>query len=617
MATNPTVTEANENVDTQIANANTRTSNAINDLASFVNSIVDLAGQNITVEDVNLGIVENLEPSAIAVDLPNKPNNKISDIKDRLAEEPPAEHDVDSVTANLVEVPVFGGTSPTITFPEAPEYIAPVPATKPNVSEVDPMPSKPSDDLPSEVSLSSITIPNAPAINQPSFDISLPDFDIDAPTNVFVYEEPTYSSTLKDAIRTKLESDIENGGTGLSATVETDIFDRAKEREEDLLEETKTRITDEWATRGFSLPSGVLTALHKDADTEYDNRRSQLSREISIEQARLEQTNVQNALKNGIELEGIEINFANQQAERVMRAAQLTIEFAIRIYQSKVESFNSKIRLYEAQFVAFANELQAEKLKLDRFLAELEKASLEDKIDNTKISKLNAEVGRYNTIISLYEAELGSRRIEVETEGLKIDFYRAQIEDYVAKVNEQNTEFNLYQANVNGELAKVELYKAELEAYRTEVEAAVASIEGESTRVSALTKIEDLKLDEYKARLDRYKVLKEVAIEELRSQVDIYEADINRYIAAIGQAKANEELKLSASAREEALELETAKASLEEARINAEIAIKNKQLNLEANRGIVQMYSNLASAAANTINAIVALEAKAESTEST
>ncbi|MGV7535365.1 hypothetical protein PJM52_29465, partial [Mycobacterium kansasii] len=72
---------------------------------------------------------------------------------------------------------------------------------------------------------------------------------------------------------------------------------------------------------GFPLPSGVLAGQLADARREYHDKLAELSREIAIKQAELEQSNVKDAIQQGLLLEG-------QLMDQALKLDQLAFEAA-------------------------------------------------------------------------------------------------------------------------------------------------------------------------------------------------------------------------------------------------------------------------------------------------
>lgn len=97
------------------------------------------------------------------------------------------------------------------------------------------------------------------------------------------------------ALRTMLETRI-NGGTGLDATVEAAIWNRAREREAATAQAQVDEATLQDEALGFDFPTGALNARLEAVGQEYHNKVSGINRDIAIKQADLEQQNLRDAI---------------------------------------------------------------------------------------------------------------------------------------------------------------------------------------------------------------------------------------------------------------------------------------------------------------------------------
>mgnify|MGYP001412421613 FL=1 len=159
----------------------------------------------------------------------------------------------------------------------------------------------------------SINLPNAPTLDVPvspiNADFVLPEYVSEFSIPEFISKVPlfntekisvpeiialdnNYSSSLNTALRVKLLANINTGGTGLSPTIEAAIFARETERGSQSLQDAIDKTTAQWAKMGFSLPDGMLSSEILALNKEYMNKRLDVSRDISLKQAELEQENI-------------------------------------------------------------------------------------------------------------------------------------------------------------------------------------------------------------------------------------------------------------------------------------------------------------------------------------
>jgi hypothetical protein len=160
-------------------------------------------------------------------------------------------------------------------------------------------PSKPTIPTTTLGAMLDISLPTVPVVDFPELSITVPTYSFSAPTNwafdvsdILISDDPFIKAAID-----RLTSNINNGGTGLSADVEAAIWARQKERDEQQLEDSTDKLTSMWAKKGFSLPDGLLASSLSDLQKEWMNKRLDVSRDISIKQAELEQSNLFKSLE--------------------------------------------------------------------------------------------------------------------------------------------------------------------------------------------------------------------------------------------------------------------------------------------------------------------------------
>lgn len=221
-------------------------------------------------------------------------------------------------------------------------------------------PSLPS--LPSAPSLPTIsfTAPSAPGsfVDEAPAVTTIDDFDVDAPST------STLLTTLTNNIIARA-----SGGSGLDPAVEAAIWDRARSRETKLALANQDEIARTSEAMGFALPPGVMVDQLRVAQQNYYDKLAELSREVAIEQAKLEQTNVREAITQGTALEGQIIQIYKTQADvysakvaakaEVARLGMARYESLIRAYQASVSAYESRVNAERARIGALADQSRA------------------------------------------------------------------------------------------------------------------------------------------------------------------------------------------------------------------------------------------------------------------
>ena len=162
-----------------------------------------------------------------------------------------------------------------------------------------------------------------------------------------------------------LDDAIVNGGTGLNASVEGQIWDRARTREDAVnnanLDEAVTAV----ASRGWSLPSGALAERARIANQENANRVSGLSRDIAIKQAELEQSNVRFAVSQAASLYVSMVGVATNFVTLLIRSYSIGLADSQALTQATEAFYNQSILYFRALLQQEQLDLQYETANYD------------------------------------------------------------------------------------------------------------------------------------------------------------------------------------------------------------------------------------------------------------
>jgi hypothetical protein len=375
----------------------------------------------------------------------------------------------------------------------------------PTMGEI-PIPNVPSLPLITIPVMREITLPSALSLETITFDGVMPvDIigDVDAS---FTYAEGIYQSDLLDNIKAKLNDLVLNGGTGLGADIEADLWDREKERADLALQEAKDKVSAEWAERGFDLPTGVLTSLLLALDTEYLNQRAQSGREIAIKQAEIAKEETQFALKLGADLENMLMTFFNQVAQRSLEAAKATTEYGIAILNARIAKYAAQMEAYKTNAAVFEIRTKAVLAQIEIYKAQLEGQKLISELNMADLEVYKALVGTSQLYIEMYKTEMEAANIRANVERVKIEVFKAQVEAFIAKVQYNTSLFTLYDSAIKGEMAKAQVYATQVEAYKDRVEA--SKVESDVIMSEAQTEIavEKMKLEKFMTMMQAFEI---------------------------------------------------------------------------------------------------------------
>ena len=358
-------------------------------------------------------------------------------------------------------VPVSGSQPGAIIVPTAPDI---------DTLDVPLRPSKPTIPTVALGSMLDISLPSVPVVDFPELSVTVPVYSFSAPSqwaftvsDILISDDPFIKAAID-----RLTDNINNGGTGLSADVEAAIWARGQEREDQQLEDSTGKVTTMWAKKGFSLPDGMLAHSLSEVQKEFANRRLDLSREISIKQAELEQANLFKSLELAVSLADKLINMLIQYETLVFRGQEATAKYANEYIDLQIKTYASKLEGYKATAQVHESLVRAQIAKVELYKAQIEgeKAIMDVNEQTVKIysEQLRATaimMDAYKTEVEAMVAELGIEKAKIEANKIQFDSWAKQVDVNIAKYN---GEVDLYRSVSQTGIATAELQNKYAEA---------------------------------------------------------------------------------------------------------------------------------------------------------
>lgn len=503
-----------------------------------------------------------------------------------------------------ITIPALAASPPQVNLPVAPSNNLPATPVNPYVLNGVTLPVKPNAILPVVPTIKQINIPTAPVITLPTFKGTLPDLTLVAPDANFTYNEVPYSSALLAKLTTFLSTKLD-GGTGLTASVEQQIWDRARNREAKASEAGLIASLESMAAQGFDAPTGAMQQRVIDAQEKLNEKSAELSREIAIEQAKLEQENDKTYSAMVVQLEGLLIQHADRAADRALEVAKARVDLAIRVFDMNVAQFNANITRYQAEAQVFQQLVQAALTNAEIYRIQVESAKLEVDVQSVYVDLYRAQLQGVDALLGIYRTEMDAANIGMQVERNKIDAYGANISAYQALVQSKVAEFGMYSAQVDGEKAKVDVFSRQVQAFTSEVEAqkAVASIE--ESKVRASVEAERSNIDSYRAGIDAYTAELRSVDTNIRAGLSSFEADLKAYDSGIRAKIANSEILLKEADINLQEEIKRVDFSITDAIETTKRYQVEAQMDIGAAKYGAGLYANMASNAVSGINSII------------
>lgn len=405
----------------------------------------------------------------------------------------------------------FTGAAPTIVTPTAP--------TRPTVS------------LPAPPSLGNIAIPAISDVALPSFITVAPSDDLTAPTNLFMFSEVGYTSSLRDDLTRRLRQDFDRTtptAYGIDDADELRLYNRQVARGLHAANVASNEIARQTAARGFASPPGALMTQFADIQKEALGKASEVSQDIYIKRGDAYRENRRWVHEQLTDMEKANLALHLNVMERSLNAAKVSADVGIAIYNARVarfnaliESYKANVSSYEAQVRGALGAVEAQKLKL-------EATQIEVGIQKNQVEVYNAQIGGAKALLDVYQTDVSAMTGLIQVEALKLQAFKSQVEVYSEQMKAGTLQLQAYEALWRGEQIKNEVYKTQVESQKTIVDAA---------RVQA---------DVATANMN-------IRAEAVRTQVAVLQGTVEAYKAqTAGVASANQSATSAFSARSEA-----------------------------------------------------------------
>lgn len=498
------------------------------------------------------------------------------------------------VTPDLptIQIDDFNEAAPDIQFPTAPTL---------SYGSIPSIPSIGAVVVPDAPTLTDVALPTFLSLSTPTFggiDLhsdyldkldNIPTLDLVAPTPYSYTAGPAYASELLNTLKAVLKERMA-GGTGLPAAVEQAIWDRARSRETQVALANEAEIMRTSEALGFQLPTGVLAAQLREAQQNYYDKLSGLSRDVAIKQAELEQENLKQTIASGMQLEGQLIDYSYKLEQLTFDAAKTAAENALQVYNAQVEQFKALLSAYNTYAAAYKTIMDAELSKVEVYKAELQAEQTKAEVNQSLVQQFKAQIEAGLSQVEIFKAQVGAANTMVQLEQAKIGAAGEQIKAYVATVNAETAKIEAYKASVQAESSKVEVYRVKSQAFSAKAGAQAEKARAEISRFSAIVQSQAAQWDGYKALISA-----KVARAQSQASAASASSDAFRAKAAAIEAENN----ANARAWEGAVKQYEASINvgMQVAKMNGDWAIQANNARMDAAKAGTQVYAQLTSSA--------------------
>ena len=508
---------------------------------------------------------------------------------------------VDEISDEDVDFPEFAVPVPEyerIPRPEL-EEISSLPEP-PDINAVS-IPDKPSFSFPEKPNISDVSLPSAPVIDIPPFDETILPWDLAVP-ETFSWGEPVYVSDYWADLLTKILYGIRNGGTGLSEEVEQAIYNNHLLRTAEQNEKEIIAAETYYAARGFTLPSGLLSAKLSEIHNRIAKTNIEESNKIMISQAELAQKNTQFVIEKGIELESIARKFFIDHMTASINAQKMVLESSILVYNAAIDKIKLGFDDIRMKSEIWKTKAEHALTRLEIFKTEMEAAKVHVEVNKSKTELYATEMGAVELYVKVYNGQLEGAKIEAEIQSLKFSMYEALIKGFIAKVELNKSRVAMYEAELSGEKTKSEIYSSQVSAYSAEIAA-------KSKILDSLISKREFVIEQNKALILEFEAYSKVHIADTENKAKILSAKVDGFKALTDayEAETNTEsahLRLQIQENEAIIQRENARIQQAIAKLSATTSAFEvvKKLQISGTEGIMNVGAQLAASAIQGIN---------------
>jgi hypothetical protein len=568
-------------------------SNMVNQIGDLLNTIGDVPTIDTQLGNVTTALdsfTEQTQPVKPAIDaiFPDAPTDVVLGTVDSLAIDP---------------IPILTAAEPSIAIITPPtKFTTAVPVAEALPDRM--YPDAPTNTMPTAPVMRTLTLPSAPSILAINFEGITP-AALDAPAiDSFTFTEQDYQSVLMTNLKDKLLSLVLNTAqTGLSAAVEQQIWDRARERTASSAQGAIDNISRQFARAGWSIPTGdEIESIYKATEAKTAEDMAE-SRNIAVTQAQLEQSNFQFSFTQAVALEGQLLNYHSQTQQRALEAAKYIVEAAINLFQMRVAYFNANVALYTAQSQVYRDRIQAELAKVELFKAELDGQRLIGELNAQDISNYKAQIDAVVAVFGLYKDELEAVKTQLEGDRLKVSQFEANIRAFAEQIRAKSLEYDGYKAELSGEEVKAKIYDSLVAAFGKRIDAFKTATDAKVQKLDADIKTTfEVPLKVLEQRTEVFKSRVQAKVSEIEGATTLYKADADVYKTNVTAESAKISTQVEVRKQDVDYLMKQADVSIEAVKANIATFLAQKELVIGTLKTIAQVESQLAAAFGSAVN---------------
>ena len=466
--------------------------------------------------------------------------------------------------------------------------------------EID-IPDAPTNAMPDEPELYALNLPAIPDLSIPAFDGVRPTFDLEPPAHTFAWTYQPFDETYIGNIQSKLSAMTING-LALPPDVEQAIFDRLRGREDVLTLQDIEETANTLAGRGLRQPAGLLAAAIERRRNQARQTSSGASRDLAIAMAEKNVEAVKFALSQGIALESTLLQAHISIQSLTLDAAKATQQAFIQVFEAQVSLHNAQWEGFKAEAQVYESRIRALAAEVDAYRAQVDGQKAIGDVNESLVRAFGEKIRAMSAMADIYRAQVEGAKAKGEINVQRLEQARLRIQTFSTKVDAWGKGWDGYRAQVEAEAASLKFFEVQGNIYANRVQAWKGQVEAQDTRARAQIAAQGQELDVFRAAVAaaQARIQGDTASGELATRV--FQAQVARF-AAEGQMSSSEVNAINDSQR---TILDGSRLVYDSAKTNAEIAanvgLKRIEYAMDANRGVAQIWAQLAASVFSGLN---------------
>ena len=368
---------------------------------------------------------------------------------------------------------------------------------------------------------------------------------------------PKYFEQLEN-IEKKLAEYLE-GGTALKPAVENAIYERGRAKlNADYLRAIDSAEND-MAKRGFTMPPGALISARLQLRKSMGDNSALLARDISINQANMEQENMKFGLTKSSEIRQAVVGSsiaimqgAIQINGMALELGKEAVDCVLKTYNANVERFRLSLDAYKTKAAVFETRLKLVSAAIDIYRSEIDALQALTSIDKAKIDIYNSKISSLKTIADVYKTQVESIVSKANLERVKLDVFKIKADVFQTQMQAKNAEWQGFNAELQGEEAKQRVFESKIRQFQSQLSASeaemkikVAQLDAQIKRNEGIDRRYEAELRAFNSKVSARAEVAKIALEnqrqkaasfQIEAQANMAEADARaKYYSAVNQ----------------------------------------------------------------------------------